>query len=337
MMYLRPTDSVCAKIRNLGFIGALLVVFIHVAPYHSGTAFISFLQCIFAAAAVPFFFLVSGYWLGLRAKEPCSYRRAVLKRLRTLGIPFLFWSVFMVVLVRIVVFASKKTVSLDGVFSQLGFNLWVQPLNHPLWYVRMLFLLVLASPLIAFVLRLRLRRVFLTALFFAYWLLSPDTGLVKWSDEWFWFVNFGFSLEGLVYFSIGFALPMMSGDAVRLPPAWVCVFVCIAGWLLEYNLPRYGFIGVAKLIIPWSLLWMWMVVPTTGFGHLPELSFPLYVLHVPVLFVCDLTLKMADLRCENEIVDTIFRWVLVVFSTCGLIVVFRRSFPRFSTWTFGGR
>ena len=289
------------------------------------------------SAAVPFFFLVSGYWLGLRTDEPHWYRRAVLKRLRTLGIPFLIWSVAMVVLVKTVVFAVKGTVGFIDILSALGFNLFAQPLNHPLWYVRMLILLVLISPVLVWLLKSRVRRIFLLTIFVCYWLFCPDTGLVKWPERWFWFVQFGFPLEGLVYFSLGLMLSELNGNAMRVPPAWVCILLCLAGWMLECVLPLYGLPGVSKLMIPSSLLWMWLIMPDKGLGRLPELSFPLYVLHVPILFVCNLTLKTVGVRCVNEIADVFLRWMLVVCLSSGFVVLFRHVSPRFAAWTFGGR
>ena len=43
--------------------------------------------------AVPFFFVVSGYFLSRHFDEVGWYRRELFKRLRSLAVPYLFWSI----------------------------------------------------------------------------------------------------------------------------------------------------------------------------------------------------------------------------------------------------
>ena len=92
----RISPETSCRIANLGFVCTLLVIVIHIrnVPQEVGSLpwiahFV--VRNVFASVAVPFFFIVSGCFLGRHVGEPGWWRRALVQRMRTLGIPWFVW------------------------------------------------------------------------------------------------------------------------------------------------------------------------------------------------------------------------------------------------------
>lgn len=89
---MKISQELSDKIANMSFVCACLVVMIH-TPFSVGTIdqFVKYwIGGGVASAAVPIFFIISGFFLGQHINEDGWYGRAVKKRIRTLVIPFLF-------------------------------------------------------------------------------------------------------------------------------------------------------------------------------------------------------------------------------------------------------
>jgi succinoglycan biosynthesis protein ExoH len=113
------------------------------------------------ALAVPFFFVCSGWFLCDRADFLRAWPREVGKRSRSLLLPFLLWSgawiVAMWALQRLPMLEEgfgRERISLADPWQVLDL-MTLDPIPHPLWYMRDLFLLALASPAIVWLLRRR--------------------------------------------------------------------------------------------------------------------------------------------------------------------------------------
>lgn len=87
------------KITDFSFVCAALVVQLHIGLL--GAVELSFGGKLIreivthglCQIAVPFFFVVSGYFLSRHFDEVGWYRRELFKRLRSLAVPYLFWSI----------------------------------------------------------------------------------------------------------------------------------------------------------------------------------------------------------------------------------------------------
>ena len=338
------------RIANIGAVSALLVLFIHLEQVPSAVgsvpwAVYSFVRYVLAVAAVPFFFLVSGYFLAGRIGESGWWRTAVTKRLRTLGVPFLVWSA-VPLLVFSVFWTSCDSTGLcpriafrfSSVAAAFGCHLLTLPeANRPLWYVRALFFLVLVSPLLVALLR-RGGRVALLALLAAYWALNP------WSldapDWWIGmtgrtFVTFVFSVEGLFYFALGLYLrrhPVALGRPQARALGLVGLSIGLVGLVMQaHGVPDYGYTKL--LAIPFVLCLFWGVVPDVrGPAWLVGNTFAVYVIHPMLIRALNAAGVLPPGRWTF-----VLEWTAVSAVSIGLVQLMRRFLPRVTSLAFGGR
>ncbi|MEZ4853130.1 acyltransferase family protein [Flavobacterium sp.] len=143
--------------------------------------------------AVPLFFLISGF-LFLYDKN-VAFQNLVFKikkRIKTLLLPFLLWS-FIGILFYYVIqlipqtqsFFTNKSIS-EYSISDWADKLLFNPIPYQLWFLRDLFLLVILSPIIVFILT--------KVDYFFVVIILP-----------FWFLNLNFFIqsESILFFSIG--------------------------------------------------------------------------------------------------------------------------------------
>ena len=338
------------RIANTGLVCAFLVMFIHLEQVPSAVgsapwAIYSFVRYVLAVAAVPFFFLVSGYFLAGHVGRAGWWKQAVVKRLRTLGVPFLVWSA-VPLLVFSVLWTSCDSTGLcprvefrpSSLAAAFGCHLLTLPeANRPLWYVRALFFLVLVSPLLAALLRWGGRWTLL-ALLAVYWTVNP------WSlDAPAWwlgmtgrvFGTFVFSVEGLFYFSLGMHL-RHHPVALARPPALalgaVGAVIGLVGLLMQARgIPDYGY---AKLLaIPFVLCLLWGAVPDARWPQwLVGNTFAFYVMH-PILVRA---LNASGILPAGDW-TFICEWIVVATSVGIIAIALHRFLPRLSGWVFGGR
>lgn len=152
----------------------------------------AWLAQVLARVAVPLFFWISGYLYFLKVEQLTAglYRRKLLTRLRTLFVPYVWWNVaavFITFLFHTYVFHFRSSVPRWGWHEWLSV-LWDyrgdMPYNYPLWYVRNLLLMVVAAPLVWWLLR-RWPRVSLLVAGVG-WLL---TGGYEWTTAFFFMLG----------------------------------------------------------------------------------------------------------------------------------------------------
>ena len=347
----RSRDSKASrKVANMAFLCALLVVAIHLenVPKDVGSAawiVHYFVRYVLAVAAVPYFFLASGYFLARHVDEPGWWGRAIAKRLRTLGIPYLVWC-----LVPIVVFTvcwpgyssggecwlvKPEPSSLAAAF---GLNLFTLPeANRPLWYVRGLMLQVLVSPALAWLLR-KGRHWTMLALLAVYWtvntwsLNSPDWWIsVRWRMVWI----FGFPIEGLFYFSAGMFLsrhPAGVGGRAALWLGLAGIVVGLFGMALEMKgVHAYGYPVLVS--IPFVMLLLWRLTPSARWPTaIVGSSFAVYVMHPVVIRAMNVSGCL-----PSGAFCIVAEYVLAVAVSLLLAIVMHRALPRVSSVVFGGR
>ena len=145
---------VSLKLALMSFVAAVLVVCIH-APYTPvrglSQLFEDFVGTHLASAAVPFFFIASGFFLGRHTDEQGWYGTALRKSVKTLLIPYLIWCVILCVTRNLNSFMANvmhheplmRYIDLRPI-NMFGLNPNVNP-PQPLWYLRALMFFVLVS------------------------------------------------------------------------------------------------------------------------------------------------------------------------------------------------
>ena len=296
------------KLRALGFVAIVLVVYVHAyqLPAHAATGgtpaevlnrlIQNGVSNGLARVAVPLFFAVSGFLFFARAPAdpgPAWFRGQWRKRLRTLLVPYLAWSLIGLVLVAALQAAALEFLpAARGFFSQallredspldLLDRLFLHPVSYQLWFLRDLLVYTLASPAL-YVLAAR----------------APRAGLATLAALWFADVDLkAVSAEGLLFFVSGAAL------AVHGPPPAACRFgrahgghfmALWAGLLAAYALSSLwqeaGWAWLRKLSVLAGLAALWF-----GYGRyarragptlaaLGSLTFFVFAAHEPLLAV----------------------------------------------------
>lgn len=332
------------KFRTLSFICACLVALIHVyAQPEAGSWWNVFYGIVGGGAygtgglvriAVPFFFIASGYYLEAHYEQASCWRREVIKRVRTLVVPFLVWAtVLLFYYICKDVLADRSPMHWFGIrqlSSAYGLDLRSAPIG-PYWYLRYLFMLVIISPFVR-----KLATVpGLIALFILYGAICPTTWLVTLPCPMFWL--YGFSLLGLFYFTLGIYLRRNPAAlCMKRTPAIVSLASSFVLFVLHYLLLRQGLqieAYACYLGIPLALLGLFNLMSQRPLSRqVASLGFPLYMLHWPMI---DALRIVCGKTCASG--GGVILWFLVVSSCVLAIVVFRNCFPGVYRISFGGR
>ena len=348
------------KIGNASFFAACMVVFIH-APHRFlshdiGSAIEYFLVEGVFRCAVPFFFVVSGFFLAHHFDEYGWYKREICKRCKSLLVPYFIWSLVFGFVFAVLTLSSNharglslfngfETFSLVKVF---GLAPVVDPLSVQLWYLRFLFTAVLVSPIFWFFLRRGIGFCFLmlTLLFIGNCILP---GSIPRSDTHTFFRHF-FVFNGFFYIFLGMMI-FRFAEKSSLRLTWnKCLACAICGLVLvlwnaitfylgHENLLRQSIVSTCANLL--FMIAFWTVVSDrqkTTCLNLSSLSFPIYLIHYSVVFfVSKIFTLIAGTSADLHLVR------YIVTGTVSLILSFyvsrflRLCVPGSKSILFGGR
>lgn len=290
-------DSI--SINLLKFVCAVLVVAIH-SPYMWNTTLVlngqeqaSFSSFGLTRIAVPFFFVCSGYFLAKHLDTAKDWLTAVRRRVRTLLVPFVLWTMIEILLLPIVISLfcdafSARTIGSSALQFLSRYD-WIYPFEKlfcktpivPLWYLRCLFVFVLIAPGI----------VWLTRRFGKGWLALPFAlGIlchVLPGHRIDMLFRYMFSLSGLFYFSCGIYLHSHHLPVLRTKQAVAGTLAFLVG---RFVLSAKGLGAFVPLLeeaaIPFLLLVAWKLTPSMRLPRwLEGMSFPIYLMHM-CAFAC---------------------------------------------------
>lgn len=321
------------KVAFLSFIAALLVIGSHIAePPEPATSVWWFEQLAHygvCLCAVPFFFVCSGYFLARHIDEEAWHKRECFKRMKSLLVPFAIWSLIYLAM-KIPFGYPTDAVSL---LQAVGIYPFDYPYLYPLWYVRTLFVFVLVSPMILFALR-RLGAAIYFPLLFA---LALYAGIGFGNELMTEFFRKTFALDSLMYFSLGMYLRTRPMKVPR--QAFGYAALCLGLALLVATSAAALSLGETHrwarlLFVPPILFGAWTIMPERKLPRIFEgVSFPLYLLHLPVL----LALAPISLASDKSLLLWALKYALAFTLTLALAKLIKRYLPRFAALAFGGR
>lgn len=354
------------KIRIFSFICALLVVSIHACYGFQETTFPEkFMNAITVSIkrfAVPYFFLVSGFFFdrglaGRSASLMPTWKGILGKKTRTLLVPYLLWCAFGAIAhlpflffynhVNHRPFFTGTCLGAGSLWETLDatFGIAQTPSWSPLWFVRLLLIFFILSPV-----WLLLRR-------FSRWmLLVAGIGLVFLGEPFKNFFVLGISGGGGIgWLLFGMAISAFRLEDRQIPPwgLWALFFLWIGACALRVFCPLgdRGALGfVPALLFFWGLYDVIVRHPTTLSTKMLEicakgahLSFFIYCCHLPLSQTITAALRflfktpIEAMSNSMSLVQSSLNFSVTLGLSLLLAWFLRRWFPKTYTLLMGGR
>ena len=305
--------KISCKITNASVFAMMMIVGIHVLGHgwqslEKGSTlwwFVAFGQYGVFNIAVPFFFTCSGYFLAGHMEESGWWCRECRKRIETLLVPYVIWSVLFALL----------SIALDAFVSGHGPSYWcsssflidtvgLSPIRHPrlgpLWYIRALVLFVVVSPVILFFVR-RGGICVLVIIYALAGIVHQIGGFWEWGSLFF---TYCFNLSGFFFFCAGI-YGRLSGKEL---PKRGHILALVIGLALVFAGAYCNLHGIkiripqSGVVIPILLFGVWGFVPER---ELPRLltgtTFAIFLLHIPLYKFLGYFYPMN--------VETVFQWI----------------------------
>lgn len=271
-------EQISNKIRVAGLICTIMVLYRHSLNYlaffgnWNGEGISRIVEnsfSILTEIAVPFFFVVSGFFF--LKKDYNNYRSYFLMvkgKFKSLIIPFLFWNLIGLLVMSVVAFGDVRDMSFGKHLSSLLFSEWY----GPLWYVRDLITMMLFVPLYGWIFK-RAHPLVLTimgVLLFLYW-IPVDCSWV--------------SSEGVFFFYLGGMISKR--DSLLTYKAGIVPFAIIGFVWISLIVVLYGHsnVWVEKVCILTGIFSLWNAIDLLSgrmnnfFIRYSSYAFFLYVTH----------------------------------------------------------
>lgn len=284
---------------------------------------------------VPLFFAISGYLFFFSfTPTPAGYGRMALKKLRGLGLPYLFLNLAAVLIIlafrKIPYIGDFHTVEERGVLSLIT-GIGGLPIISPLWFLRDLLALFLLSPF--FWLLARAAPLWGLVGMYAAWNLLPDGYLG--------FLNF----RGVFFFHLGLVLagvrPSLAvgpGVARLVTLAFPLLMLLGTLWLLS-GLDQAAFPSVHNASLAAGVVFFWLLSGTRPLHDnrfllsLAPYSFFLYLLHEPTLSY--LIYLVRFVLPPTGVFTGLLDYFGLAAATCALVLATGRLMAGHLPWLYG--
>jgi surface polysaccharide O-acyltransferase-like enzyme len=348
------------KLRIISFFSIILVVYLHsynlVINLNSETFYVnqgysSFIQNFISQGitriAVPLFFLISGYLFFINFNENrFDFLIKFKKRIKTLFIPYFFWSILCLILFLImesipqldILFTNKNI--LDYTIYEFISSVITNPIPYQLWFLRDLMVLVVLSPILFYL--LKKFRYFTIVVFMVAWFL--DFKFIFFSNESLFFFGFGvyisihkkqileikFSKKELIYTLIWFVILFYKNTLIYLSKDNVN--------LLFFLHKISVLIGVFAIWSLYDVIFINRDLKQSKLFNFSNYSFFIFVFHEPMLsFFKKILFYLLN---KNEYMSILIYIIapLTTIIVCIFVGYFLKNFtPKFYSIITGGR
>lgn len=347
------------RLSVFGIVNAMLIVLIHSTPIPMKGTWQWWLVEVLGRdgicrIAVPYFFLVGGFFLAGHVCEERWWLHEVRKRLRSLAIPYFLW-IIIGLFVNSVFWVGIQWYGVSCGFANPFYgpiHLWLintfglSPFQNEigiLWFVRNLFVLVVISPLLLLIIK-HIGFSFVILIFTIY--CCAVVLEVNIDKGWFNFLEYYVSIRGLCYFTLGIVLRYIHvcDNGLQFVKKRLFLVLGSMGVLLKILCMSYGYLGLAAIFDV-------IMVPVLGFGvfyalervrfpsWLTRNAFPIYLLHQVFLLFSIVILTLLGLRgmMNTSIVIWVLRFVFALTLSFVSTILLRNYMPNVSRLLLGGR
>ncbi len=339
----------CNKIEVMSFICACLVVFIHSSfyPTEKYSWGIYFIKNGIATTAVPFFFFISGFFLGFHVDEKCWYRKACKKRFFTLVIPYFIWNAVPPILGIAMTLAANitghypLTRNLSAISWNFGLFSLDMPALFPLWYIRTLIILVILSPAIILMMGKGKKQTLIACtVLFLISLIASD-----YLEKFTCFLP----LSSILFFGLGISV---SRNNFNWKPKHYVAFILFITGLALFVLKTLSYSGILSFAIYLFEIISFSAIILTGLGGyfllpdriklphaLKKTSFGIYVLHIIFCFI--FVWRIAKLMQSNNdyicFILFIITGLFLILLSIVTVKILNFISPKISSVLLGGR
>ena len=340
------------KIKVLSFLAMVTVVMIHshaLGTFENAVPWCLFVQKFLfrtiTSWAVPFFFVISGYFFARGAYfiQGAEYRWFIAKKVQTLLLPYLLWVIIGTAISMPLIMGNNYMMHrglFERTFLANGFG-WKAldsflciTSNGPsgnlaLWYVRTLLIFFALAPIWKFVLKLN------NMLTVACGLLLVVFG----SELWIPFTGLKYGSFGWLFLGVGIA--EFGVERIRFP-RWLvivfgCIYIALSVYVASCGVDCYAMVPLSGVLFWWGL-YDWLM---SSYRHLPaclSMTFWVYCLHGVVTgwFLAGTLFVLGKTNASAMIASfaSIFGALAISFAA-GYYV--KKMLPRFYNVLTGGR
>lgn len=336
------------KVTRFSFLMAIFVIYIHannLAYYGISPdqlcipTIVVEIGGVLGGTAVPFFFMMSAYWLFRfdvfcdNAKEKLMFK--LMRKVKTILVPYLLWNIFgmlFYMLITRIPFAANMMnhgESIDITIPNIVGGIFLHKYYFTFWYLQDLIFLMLISPILLWILRDRRKITILITIIFAVNLFHIDFLIFKGTS--------------LFYFIIGAYIAVYKRDFFESKSNNALVYLVLyigTGILRCFDLPVISQISLlATPILAWKGIDAIVVeeVYDKKVSWFETQSFFVYAVHViPVTVVGHILAKM-----ESGLVWATISYLIAPWLTLGGIYVIalitHKRMPRFYNVICGER
>lgn len=348
------------KLKVISFLLMIMVVFLHahniadkllsgntVLDNGYSSFFQDFISDGLNLIAVPLFFAISGYLFFYKLDG--TYKEFLSKfnkRLKTLVVPYLFWSIGILLLFFILQFLPESNTFFGNKLiknyslNELLIKIFILPIPLQLWFVRDLIVLTILSPVIYWL--IRIFKYLLLLIFFITWFLSFDFIIL--SNEALLFFVFGAFLS--IYWKNSLQIDFSKRYFLYIS-LWI-IIVLVKTILLYINFQNNTVISVFHktgilmgIVAIWSLydyLFRGKDLSDHKFFTICSFSFFLFAFHIPAMNIFK---RGLFLLMGKEEFASLFIYITAPLLTIsiGILIGYymKRFIPKFYFVITGGR